>query len=104
MALTARGLTISMSRLGSCYDNAVVESFFAPLKRELMDRQTWPTAAGVDQALAQYILLPVVLFQGQVSLTHYPMRCFGTECPWPRKSPGCLTLRQSGRTDCQVEL
>jgi transposase InsO family protein len=44
-----------MSRRGNCYDNAVVESFFATLKRELMDRETWPTAAAVDQALAQYI-------------------------------------------------
>lgn len=54
-ALMARGVTISMSRRGNCYDNAVVESFFATLKRERMDRQPWPTAAAVDQALAQYI-------------------------------------------------
>ncbi len=32
--LKANGITCSMSDKGSCYDNAVVESFFASLKRE----------------------------------------------------------------------
>jgi putative transposase len=27
-----------MGRVGSCYDNAVAESFFATLERELLDR------------------------------------------------------------------
>jgi putative transposase len=31
------GMTCSMSRKGNCWDNAVVESFFATLKRELGD-------------------------------------------------------------------
>jgi len=31
------GMTCSMSRKGNCWDNAVVESFFATLKRELDD-------------------------------------------------------------------
>jgi putative transposase len=34
-ALIAAGLTCSMSRTGDCFDNAVSESFFATLKREL---------------------------------------------------------------------
>jgi transposase InsO family protein len=34
--LAAHRLTCSMSRKGDCYDNAVVESFFATLKRELV--------------------------------------------------------------------
>jgi len=34
-ALVAAGLTCSMSRTGDCFDNAVSESFFATLKREL---------------------------------------------------------------------
>lgn len=54
-ALLARGVTISMSRRGNCYDNAVVESFFATLKRELTDRQPWSGAAPLDQVLAEYI-------------------------------------------------
>ena len=33
--LATRGLEVSMSRRGNCYDNAVVESFFSTLKAEL---------------------------------------------------------------------
>ena len=33
--LTAQGITCSMSRTGDCYDNAVMESFFSTVKREL---------------------------------------------------------------------
>ena len=54
-ALAARGITVSMSRRGDCYDNAVVESFFATVKRELLDRQPWATRAGTTTALAGYI-------------------------------------------------
>lgn len=54
-ALAGRGITISMSRRGNCYDNAVVESFFATLKRELVERQVWPTHAALTRGLAAYI-------------------------------------------------
>jgi len=53
--LAARGIVGSMSRRGDCYDNAVVESFFATLKRELLDRQRWATRREVAHALARYI-------------------------------------------------
>jgi putative transposase len=43
------GLRRSMSRTGSCLDNAVAESFFASLKVELVDRHRWRTR---DQARA----------------------------------------------------
>jgi putative transposase len=33
--LSLRGITVSMSRRGNCYDNAVMESFFSTLKAEL---------------------------------------------------------------------
>ena len=45
----------SFSAVGSCYDNAAVESFFATLKRELAwihQRTTWPTrAAAADRTV-----------------------------------------------------
>ena len=34
-----------MGSKGDCYDNAVAESFFATLKKELIHGQSWPTQA-----------------------------------------------------------
>lgn len=53
--LAAHGATISMSRRGDCWDNAVVESFFATLKTELLDETTWRSRAEGIDALRQYI-------------------------------------------------
>jgi putative transposase len=36
--LTTQGITCSMSRRGNCYDNAVMESFFSPVKSEIGER------------------------------------------------------------------
>ena len=41
--LKANGITCSMSDKGCCYDNAVVESFFASLKRERISRRKYRT-------------------------------------------------------------
>jgi transposase InsO family protein len=53
--LDAAGLVCSMSRRGDCWDNAVVESFFATLKRELLARYRWPTREAASIAIAAYI-------------------------------------------------
>jgi len=53
--LAARGIRVSMSRPGDCWDNAVAESFFATLKRELLQRTRWPTRVAAIQALTGYI-------------------------------------------------
>ncbi len=45
----------SMSRKGDCWDNAVVESFFATLKTELIDRFQWATREDVRVAVFEYI-------------------------------------------------
>ena len=42
-ALAAHGVVVSMSRVGDCGDNAVVESFFATLKTELVVGADWRT-------------------------------------------------------------
>jgi transposase InsO family protein len=53
--LAARGIRCSMSRRGNCWDNAVVESFFATLKRELVRQAHWETRSQATRALADYI-------------------------------------------------
>lgn len=55
-ALLARhGMLASMSRKGDCWDNAVAESFFATLERELVGRRDWRTHAEARQAIFRYI-------------------------------------------------
>jgi putative transposase len=54
-ALDDRGIVCSMSRRGDCWDNAVVESFFATLKKELIHRKPWPTARAAREAIVEYI-------------------------------------------------
>jgi transposase InsO family protein len=49
------GILLSLGRKGECWDNAVAESFFATLKRELIDRRPWPTIAGLRRAVFDYI-------------------------------------------------
>jgi putative transposase len=51
----ANGVILSVSRKGECWDNAVAESFFATIKRELIDARPWPTRAGLHRAVFDYI-------------------------------------------------
>lgn len=45
----------SMSRRANCYDNAVVESFFATLEWELIDKSDWHTRDEARLAIFDYI-------------------------------------------------
>ena len=54
-ALEHDEMTCSMSRKGDCWDNAMAESFFATLKKELLYRQPWPTKAKAVAAINEYI-------------------------------------------------
>ena len=45
----------SMSRRANCYDNGVVESFFATLEWELIDRSDWTTRDQARVAIFDYI-------------------------------------------------
>lgn len=49
------GFRLSVGRKGQCWDNAVAESFFATIKRELIDTRAWPTRAGLKAAVFDYI-------------------------------------------------
>ena len=44
-----------MSRVGDCWDNAVVESFFATLKTELIHRRSWPLRREATTAITEYM-------------------------------------------------
>ena len=49
------GVILSVSRQGECWDNAVAESFFATIKRELINDRAWPTRAGLHRVVSDYI-------------------------------------------------
>lgn len=51
--LATRGIVCSMSRRGNCYDNAVMESFFATVKTELTEH--FPSFGDAKMALFDYI-------------------------------------------------
>ena len=54
--LALRGIAVSMSRRGNCWDNAPAESFFSSLKTEPFAGEPVPsTRDGVRQALFEYI-------------------------------------------------
>ena len=53
--LAENGIQCSMSRKGNCYDNAVVESFFATLKKELLDSDVPASRSSVKGELFEYI-------------------------------------------------
>jgi len=51
----AAGIAQSMGSKGDCFDNAVAESFFATLKKELINRRTWPTKAELRTEVFDYV-------------------------------------------------
>lgn len=53
--LDAHALRQSIGRPGTCWDNAVAESFFASLKKELIYPHVWPTRQSVRSAVFVFI-------------------------------------------------
>jgi len=49
------GIAVSMGSRGDAYDNAVAESFFATIKKELVHRQPWPSRRDQSSAVFDYI-------------------------------------------------
>ncbi len=49
------GIDVSMGSRGDCFDNAVLESFHASLKKDLIHRRSWPTKAEARTAVFDYI-------------------------------------------------
>jgi putative transposase len=49
------GIEVSMGSRGDCFDNAVLESFHATIKKDLIHRGSWPTKAEARTAVFDYI-------------------------------------------------
>jgi putative transposase len=49
------GVVLSIGRKGECWDNAVAESFFATIKRELISTRAWPTREALHREVFDYI-------------------------------------------------
>ncbi|MFE9940185.1 integrase core domain-containing protein [Streptomyces hirsutus] len=49
------GVRLSVGRTGQCWDNALAESFFATLKRELIGERSWPNRSAVRTAIFEWI-------------------------------------------------
>jgi putative transposase len=54
-ALRDNGLTGSMGRVGACGDNAAMESFFALLQNNVLDRRRWATRQELRLAIVVWI-------------------------------------------------
>jgi transposase InsO family protein len=55
VALRDLGIEVSMSRKGNCWDNAVAESFFSTLKKELIYPRHWASRMELRAAVFEYI-------------------------------------------------
>ncbi|KOG16632.1 transposase [Streptomyces viridochromogenes] len=51
----ASGLLPSMGSIGDCVDNAMMESFWARVQVELLDRHRWRTRLELSTALFEYL-------------------------------------------------
>jgi putative transposase len=51
----AVGIDVSMGSRGDCFDNAVLESFHATIKKDLIHRRAWPTKAQARTAIFEYV-------------------------------------------------
>ncbi|WP_369360205.1 transposase [Streptomyces sp. cg2] len=49
------GIRLSVGRTGQCWDNALAESFFATIKRELLGTDPWPNRALARTAVFNFI-------------------------------------------------
>jgi transposase InsO family protein len=52
---TEFGVRLSVGRTGQCWDNALAESFFATIKRELLDTRTWSSRAAARTAIFDFV-------------------------------------------------
>ena len=49
------GLAVSMGSIGDCFDNAVIEAFWARMQVELLNRRRWRTRLELSNAIFEYL-------------------------------------------------
>jgi len=49
------GLRLRLGTIGDCYDNAMIESFWARIQTELLDWKKWTTILELSTEIADYI-------------------------------------------------
>nr|WP_078850828.1 integrase core domain-containing protein [Streptomyces sp. NRRL S-15] len=49
------GVRLSVGRTGQCWDNALAESFFSTIERELLGTSVWPSRAAARTAIFDFI-------------------------------------------------
>lgn len=83
-------VTPSMSRTGNCYDNAVSESFFATLKKELVHQRVYRGRAEAEADMFEYI----EVFYNRVRLHSTIGYRTPAECEehWTHQCPGDSSL------------
>ena len=80
----ANGVVLSVGRKGECWDNAVAESFFATIKRELIDTRSWPTRTGLRRGCLR-------VHRG---LVQHPPAALDARLPQPRSIRSCPPQRR----------
>ena len=84
-ALTRHEIRCSMSRKGNCWDNAVSESFFGSLKKELVYQQQYATREEALQSIYQWIetfynRIRLHSYLGYVSPEQFEQQSSNIEC------------------------
>ncbi|MGY5883433.1 IS3 family transposase [Modestobacter lacusdianchii] len=75
-ALSTHGLVGSMGRVGAAGDNAAMESFFALLQKNVLDRQRWTTRQQLRIAIVTWIERTYHRRRRQAALGHLtPIEC-----------------------------
>ena len=55
MLLREQNIQVSMSKKGDCYDNAMIESFWATLKEECSEKRSFSSRDEAKTAIFEYI-------------------------------------------------
>ncbi len=101
----ANGIVLSVGRKGECWDSAVAESFFATIKRELIDTRAWPTRTGLRAAVFDYLYRGLVQHPeaSQLAWVPQPRRVRSHHPPQRRPPGGIINTTNLSVKACQLQ-